>query len=201
MEMQEDSLLPRRDEESSTPEGRQPEKLTDNAPEQINKLPGASATGYSPTAVVVQAWVDKGLLFLSHASNETLGACLVGLGATTYLVLGRVGLVLIGVVAGVALHATWDGGSEDVDDKQAAKERDAKRRRELGVEVVQRVWRWRENSSVNEEVSEAGKPDVKLFPGNLLDYSQFKPETAAALNTFTDAVIRDYVKYVQFKTR
>ena len=53
------------------------------------------------------------LNFLSNASNETLGACFVGLGATTYLVLGRIGLVLIGVVGGVVLHATWDGDATD----------------------------------------------------------------------------------------
>lgn len=38
------------------------------------------------------------LRFLSDATNETLAACFIGLGASTYIVFGRLGLVLIGVV-------------------------------------------------------------------------------------------------------
>ncbi|KAL9041316.1 MAG: hypothetical protein Q9180_001357 [Flavoplaca navasiana] len=67
-----------------------------------------------------QESLDHILQFLSTASNETLGACLAGLGAATYFILGRIGLVLIGVVGGIVLHAVWEDRneleiSEDVD--------------------------------------------------------------------------------------
>ncbi|KAL8872462.1 MAG: hypothetical protein Q9198_007204 [Flavoplaca austrocitrina] len=67
-----------------------------------------------------QESLDYILQFLSTASNETLGACLAGLGAATYFILGRIGLVLIGVVGGIVLHAVWEDRneleiSEDVD--------------------------------------------------------------------------------------
>ena len=137
----------------------------------------------------IQRFTDKALDFLAHASNETLGACLVGLGATTYLVLGRVGLVIIGVAGGVVLHATWDGIRGDIRDEETKKaERD--RRRETGVEVVKRVLEWRAGETVDE-----GSEVAKVFASQAVDFSNFDPETAAALNTFTDAVIKDYVYY------
>jgi hypothetical protein len=40
---------------------------------------------------ILQVFTDRALHFLAHASNEALGACLAGLGASTYFVFGRVG--------------------------------------------------------------------------------------------------------------
>ncbi|GAM86609.1 hypothetical protein ANO11243_046230 [Dothideomycetidae sp. 11243] len=152
---------------------------------------------------LVQQWIDRALNFFSHASNETLGACFVGLGASTYLVLGRVGLVLIGVVGGIALHATWEGDSLNAGPGADRAETEAKKRRELGLEVVQRVWRWREqqqklqadthgSEGLSEELEDI---KLKLYKGKDLDFADLRPETAAALDTFTTAVIRDYVKW------
>jgi hypothetical protein len=144
----------------------------------------------------IKVLIDRTLHFLATASNETLGACLAGLGAGTYLILGRVGLVLIGVVGGVALHATWEGPSGDT------KETDGRsveaRRRELGADIAHRVLDWRNTKTHKKEDSEDASSDlsVRLYSGKTLDYSEFKPETAAALTELTDAVIRDYVKYV-----
>lgn len=144
----------------------------------------------------LKALTDRTLHFLATASNETLGACLAGLGAGTYLILGRVGLVLIGVVGGVVLHATWEGHHGDSKETQG-KSADA-RKRELAVDIAQRVLDWR-----NDKTPDKGKSgddgydfNVQLYSGKTLDYSDFKPETAAALTELTDAVIRDYVKYV-----
>ncbi|KAJ4303225.1 hypothetical protein N0V90_002118 [Kalmusia sp. IMI 367209] len=137
--------------------------------------------------------VDRALHFLSTASNETLGACLVGLGAGTYLILGRVGLILIGVVGGVALHATWESHARGHIGGETSQEA---RRRELGVDIAHRVLEWRDK-----KVQDGGKdeddadPTVKLYSGQELDFSDFRPETAAALTELTDAVIRDYVKW------
>lgn len=140
-------------------------------------------------SATIQTWTDKALDFLAHASNETLGACLAGLGATTYLVLGRVGLVIIGVAGGVVLHATWDGIRGDDRDEET-KRRDNERKREAGIEVMRRVLEWRSANTATEP-----SEDVKILASQALDYSRFGPDTEKALNYFTDAVIKDYVYY------
>jgi PXA domain/Sorting nexin C terminal/PX domain len=132
---------------------------------------------------------DASLHFLANASNETLGACAVGLFASTYLVLGRIGLILIGVVGGIVLHATWDAqhanhGGED----------SSHRKRELGIEIVKRVLDWRDSRETN-ELTEVPRTVDASTPANSLDYSEFQPATGAALTDFTDAVIQNYVKW------
>ena len=128
------------------------------------------------------------LEFLSNASNETLGFCIIALGATTWLVLGRVGLVIIGVVGGVVLHATWEGTVQGnaTDDIKAT---EARKRREKGLEIVGRVLDWREKTKGGTE-----SDDIESSSQRTLDFSDFQPETGAALTALTDAVIRDYVK-------
>ncbi|KAK4978964.1 hypothetical protein LTR42_001464 [Elasticomyces elasticus] len=143
----------------------------------------ASAVETTTPSAFLQTVTDRTLDFLSHASNETLGACLVGLSATTYLVLGRVGLVIIGVAGGVVLHATWERHNSG-DDKTD------ERKREIGVDVAQRVLAWRSSRPAEEQ-----QDSTKVFANQQLDFSSFGPETAAALTTFTDAVIKDYVHY------
>lgn len=143
----------------------------------------------------VKALTDRALHFLATASNETLGACLVGLGAGTYLILGRVGLVLIGVVGGVVLHATWEGQAQSSEDTHKGKSSEA-RRRELGAHVANRLLDWRDKKEKQDGDADISDLSLKLYSGKSLDYSEFKPETAAALTELTDAVIRDYVKYV-----
>jgi hypothetical protein len=165
---------------SETAEPTTPPKDTRNAP-----------------SLDVNALTDRTLHFLATASNETLGACLVGLGAGTYLILGRVGLVLIGVVGGVVLHATWEGHGQDGDDNEKKGKSAEARRRELGVDVAHRVLDWRDSrTQEGKREDDASDLSLKLYSGTPLDFAEFKPETAAALTELTDAVIRDYVKYV-----
>lgn len=166
------------------------------AAEKSETLKDVPAHSNSP-AVDVKVLTDRALHFLATASNETIGACLVGLGASTYLVLGRVGLLLIGVVGGVVLHATWEGHTHGDSDSKAQNQE--ARKRELGVDIASRVLNWRDSAAHGKEndQNEESRMDVKLYAGKELDYSEFRPETAAALTELTDAVIRDYVKYVQ----
>lgn len=140
---------------------------------------------------------DRALHFLSTASNEALGFSLVGLGAITYVLLGRVGLVLMGVVGGVVLRTAWESGIHGPADKEARAAQE-KRRREVGLDVVHKVLDWRtRTSNVPQEVQDDSLAFAsQLYSGKQLDYSSFGPDTAAALNELTDAVIRDYVKYV-----
>jgi hypothetical protein len=138
---------------------------------------------------------SRALDFLSNASNETLGACLVGLGAITYLFLGRLGLLLIGIVCGVILHATWDGNSQGGVHGGGAGA-DLKRRKELGLEVIQRILDWQEkkqNGLMSNGFEDHGL-DVALSARRQLDFADFRPATGTALTGLVDAVIRDYVK-------
>lgn len=137
---------------------------------------------------------DASLHFFANASNETLGACAVGLCASTYLVLGRVGLVLIGAVGGIVLHANWEHSQHAGQDITARAEA-TKRRKEQGLELAKRALEWRDRSrlsTVDDPVTDKLEPSIIT---KQLDYSDFQPETKEALTNFTDAVIRDYVKY------
>ncbi|QDS78122.1 hypothetical protein FKW77_004346 [Venturia effusa] len=156
--------------------------------EHPRTIPEETPQSFQTTA---QNLTDQALQFLSTASNETLGACLVGIGATTYFVLGRAGLVLIGVVGGVVLHATWEGGTSEGNVERNIEER---RRKELGVEVARRALEWRRVKG-NKEANEEEKEEKVAVVGKKLGFEGFRPETEAALNELTEAVIRDYVKW------
>lgn len=156
-------------------------------PEEASSTQAAQASA--------QKFTNRALDFLSTASNETLAACLVGLGAVTYLILGRIGLLLIGVVCGVVLHATWDGSRQSAP-RNGAATAEIKRRREVGLDVIHRVLDWREkkeDSLMNGDTHDQ-EVDVLLSAGRTLDFRDFKPATSAALTGLVDAVIRDYVK-------
>lgn len=129
---------------------------------------------------LAQSWLDRALTHFSHATNESLCLSFVGLGVSTYLILGRVGLVLMGVVGGVALHAAWEGEhglALGVDPKDAV----LKKRREIGLEVVKRLWTW------PNDAKDTADADLDLRKPPNYDY--FQPETAQALKELTDAII------------
>ena len=135
----------------------------------------------------------KILDFLSSASNEALGACLVGLGAATYFILGRLGLLLIGVLCGVVLHATWEGNA-----KRDISSTELKRRKEVGLDIARRLLdlqQWRLSGS-SVDISGKDEIQVQLSAHRELTFEGFAPETATALNSFVDAVIDGYVKLV-----
>jgi hypothetical protein len=159
------------------------------SPEPPFESSTAPASSSKSQPLTTAALIDASLKFFANASNETLGACAVGLCASTYLVLGRVGLVLIGAVGGVVLHATWEShyGGRSVEERAELE----RRKKELGIEVARRVLDWRERKpdAVSQRLDESAR-DTKP-----VDYADFEPETRTALNNFTDAVIRDYVKF------
>ncbi|TVY89090.1 Meiotically up-regulated protein [Lachnellula willkommii] len=144
-----------------------------NEPTPAIKHRCASASGEDITT--------KALRFLSTASVETLGGIAVGLAACTYLVLGRLGLVLIGILGGVVLHATWEGQSS-----LAGTVEDA--RREKGLDIVKRILDLREGK--DQEVEEDIEDQIKIA-----SFEGFPPETGAALNDLIEAVLQNYVKW------
>ena len=140
----------------------------------------------------IQTYANFVLEFLANASNETLVSCLVGLGAVTYFILGRLGLVLIGAVGGVVLHATWEYHGQGHENSRAT---ELRRRREVGLDVVNRVLDWRQSKDNGQNRVASAETAVQLSSQDLPDYSSLRPATRAALQDVTDAVIRDYVKY------
>lgn len=173
-----------------------PKPLSSTIEKSTSPSQNAASTTESPLSQRIQDLTNKALQFLSTASNETMGAILVGLCGTTYLALGRVGLVLIGVVGGVALHASWDGSHGSAQDVEI-KVLETRRRKELGLEITKRILLWRNEENEKSAVGNNGladAADLAMLSQQQLDYSDFQPETAKALTELTDAVVRDYVK-------
>lgn len=158
--------------------------------ERTDEEKQSSQTNQTNQTSLLQTLTDRTLHFLAHASNETLGACLAGLGASTYFVFGRVGLVIIGVAGGVVLHASWEGIRGD-DRDESIKRREQQRKKETGLELARRLLDLRLSADTGEDEKE----EAKLNANHQLDFSRFEPETAAALDTFANAVIKDYVHY------
>ena len=153
------------------------------------------ADSFQPGGVrKAQDLTSHALQFLSTANNETLGACLVGLGATTYLLLGRIGLLLIGVIGGVVLHATWDHNDLGESDEET-KSLEARKRREKGLDIVSRILDLREKSKNGNLQDFEDIKSTATSSRKEVDFSGFQSETKEALDSFTDAVIRDYVKW------
>jgi len=137
----------------------------------------------SPTASNTQSdsgdLTTKALRFLSTASVESLGGIAVGLATCTYFVLGRLGLVLIGMVGGIVLHAAWE-------ERRSESGVDEDTRREKALDIVKRLLDLEDKKAQDEEF------DHMALGSN---FDSFRPETAAALNDLVDAVVRDYVKW------
>ncbi|KAM0333308.1 hypothetical protein ACHAQA_001969 [Verticillium albo-atrum] len=123
--------------------------------------------------------LTKTLKFLSTATPETLGGIGIGLAAATYIVLGKLGLVLIGAFGGVVLFISYEARHPEI--SRAV-------RGERGVEVLQRLG--------IDKVPETKTEDEKVEEERLINsFDDFKPETRDALSGLVDAVVRDYVKW------
>ncbi|ODH48205.1 hypothetical protein GX48_05696 [Paracoccidioides brasiliensis] len=151
-----------------------------------------SSQSQSRSAFIQSSLLDQCLRFLASANHATLAALGGVLLAIIYLLPGRLALVLFGVSVGVTLHAAWDGYKETGD--EVVKSSLSLRRRELGIEVISRVLRWRE-TTIADTLSESSNPIDKSINHKEPDFAGFQPATAAALDSLTDAIIRDYVQW------
>ncbi|OJD26813.1 hypothetical protein ACJ73_01801 [Blastomyces percursus] len=177
----------------------QPKETTNGSASTDDSIPSSrvgdsaertiDATSTSSSVVGHSPLLDQCLQFLSSANNATLA----GLGgvvfATTYFVFGKLSLVLFGAVAGAGLHALWEDYRDCGDG--SVNSRPSKRKRELAIEVANRLLSW-EESRTADKPSTASDIDISIPK---LDYSGFQPATAAALHALTDAVIRDYIQW------
>ncbi|KAF9249478.1 hypothetical protein DTO013E5_4120 [Penicillium roqueforti] len=135
------------------------------------------------------------LNFLSTSTNETLLGVFALLALVTYIVLGRIGLLLIGVAVGVVLHASWEG-SDNEHGEEASHVQKPNRRRELALEVSNRLLDWPRRAGASDIQGDDGSINtLEDMSSADLEYATFQPATAVALRTLTDAVIQDYVKY------
>lgn len=138
--------------------------------------------------------VDYILHFLSTSTNETLLGVFSLLILVTYIILGRLGLLLIGVAVGVVLHASWEGLDQHTGEVSPSNK--SNRRRELSLEVSSRLIDWPKRMVTSD--SQTDYRESGTLPEDLslvdLEYATFQPATAGALRTLTDAVINDYVQ-------
>ncbi|KAJ5543032.1 PX-associated sorting nexin 13 [Penicillium sp. DV-2018c] len=151
---------------------------------------------HASSPVIPKEFIDASLNFLSTSSNETLLGVLALLILVTYIILGRIGLLLIGVAVGVVLHASWEGSDTEHTDGASHAQR-FNRRKELALEVASRLLDWPKpavsSDSQNGDAVPISTPEDMSSAD--LEYAAFQPATAGALKRLTDAVIADYVKY------
>ncbi|KAK4191171.1 PXA domain-containing protein [Podospora australis] len=120
--------------------------------------------------------------FLATATPQTLGGVAVGLCATTYLVLGKLGLVFIGAFGGIVTFIQWEQRNLEVARIV---------RGERGVEVLARLLEAQRTAP-----SEKVETESQASPGALIrSFEDLQPETRVAMNEFVDAVIDNYVKW------
>ncbi|KAF6811729.1 5-oxoprolinase, partial [Colletotrichum sojae] len=157
--------------------GEKPDASNGPAPEDA--IAAAAAAAQPPSKPEDEDdLVTKVLKFLSTATPETLGAIAVGLAASTYFILGKVGLVLIGAFGGVVTFITYEARHPEV--SRAV-------RGEKGIDVLERL-------SIT-RIAEPPKDDDAEEDRLIHGFDDFQPETREALTGLVDAVIRDYVKW------
>ncbi|KAJ5486358.1 hypothetical protein N7530_000658 [Penicillium desertorum] len=174
-------------------------RLSDDADSQVIS---ASSSKEHPAqdpisnTAIPKEFINATLHFLSTSTNETLLGVFALLALVTYIILGRLGLLLIGVGLGVILHASWEGSDNEYSD-QASHAQKSNRRRELALEVSNRLLDWpkRADALDIQRGDDGSISTLEDMSSADLEYATFQPATADALRTLTDAVIKDYVKY------
>lgn len=143
----------------------------------------------APPSSTSQSLVDQVSLFVAHADGTTLISISAGVVAVSYVLLGRLALLLVGAIGGVILHIWWEGQDNGTsgDNEETAK----RKRHELSLEVANRLTAlYADNGSKQEEDEGALNRSGESSP----DYSRMGPATEAALTALTDSVIADYVR-------
>lgn len=164
--------------------GAKPDKMDDkNNTEHESATSPAPSSPANPPDVSDDSLTTKVFSFLATATPGTLGGVAVGLAATTYLVLGRLGLVLIGAFGGIVSFIQWE--QRNVEVIRAV-------RGERGVDVLARLLAAKKTSeeAVNKE-QDTDDQDNAL----VRSFDDLQPETREAMNEFVDAVIDNYVKW------
>ncbi|RJE17607.1 PX domain-containing protein [Aspergillus sclerotialis] len=148
-----------------------------------------------PNFIPAKELKDSILSFLATSSGESLGCAIAALIAATYILLGRIGLVLIGLVLGVLLHASWEGGNNE-SSVDVPYSRNPGKRKELALDLANRLLDWprrKPTEGQDSDNNDSRQKTINKGCATSLDYSAFGPMTSAALRSITDAAIKDYV--------
>ncbi|KAL1835789.1 hypothetical protein VTJ49DRAFT_6053 [Mycothermus thermophilus] len=169
-------------------EGKGPADDSDEIKQDAPQTPPTKPSTPSP-GPSEESLATKVLGFLATATPETLGGVAVGLAATTYLVLGRLGLVLIGAFGGVVGFIQWERRNAEVVRVV---------RGERGIEVLERLLAARKPSELSPPKSANGDKNVDVEAEEaalLTSFDDLPPETREAMTHLIDAVIDNYVRW------
>ncbi|KAK2748688.1 hypothetical protein FQN57_000269 [Myotisia sp. PD_48] len=130
---------------------------------------------------------NQAALFVAHADRVTLAGTAGGLVVITYLLFGKLTLLLIGIIGGVILHVWWEdefiGGGDNQRDAP-----DGRKRQELSIEIADRLTR---GTVHGEPMNDQDATSAEIVAA--ADYSKLSPAISTALTALTDSVIRGYV--------
>ncbi|KXX76294.1 PX domain-containing protein kinase-like protein [Madurella mycetomatis] len=162
----------------------EPEPATIDEKPQSAPCPTADGGGPAPPGANNEEGLATRIFrFIATATPGTLGGVAVGLAATTYLVLGRLGLVLIGAFGGIVTFIQWE--QRNVEVVRAVKG-------ERGIEVLARLLEAK-RASEGTIPSEQGADDQEVALINSFD--DLRPETREAMNELVEAIINNYVNW------
>ena len=135
------------------------------------------------------------LLFLSTASTETAAASLLGLAVLTYFILGRLGLLLIGIVVGVILHASWE--IRDGSSSAYLKVKKRKQLKRTGLQILDATLQWR--TEVNETQRQTLEEEQSNHKSSYDENNLVSlPKTSDAIKQFKSALLRNYIEWAAF---
>ncbi|KAI1365726.1 PXA domain-containing protein [Xylaria arbuscula] len=167
----------------SSIDARSATPFSDPAPQESPSLPTKPTKSETkPSTSADDDIATKIFRFLSTATPPTLGAIAVALAAVTYVVLGRVGLLLIGAFGGVTSFVIWESQHPEV----ARAVRGEKRHAFLDQLL---------DNTYGDLGLKAQQEDEKDIATALQSFDDFQPETRDALHELVNAVIRDYVDW------
>ncbi|KAJ4306097.1 hypothetical protein N0V88_000893 [Collariella sp. IMI 366227] len=158
------------------------ETAVDAQPQPPPTSSATSGTPGTPGTPENEGLTSRVFSFLATATPGTLGGVAVGLAATTYLVLGRLGLVLIGAFGGIVSFIQWE--QRNVEVVRAV-------RGERGMEVLSRLLAAKKAS----EDSPNGQGAEDSENAVVRSFDDLRPQTREAMNELVDAVIDNYVKW------
>lgn len=147
----------------------------------IDKIPEATTAGERDTepslaAPATQDSTTQVLQFFAGAPDGVLVAIAISIAAFIYAIFGEFGLLVIGIVAGVLLHAHWVGLHGE---------------KEAGIGQLEKALEGRGAQKIKSMLDiEEDEEDTKE-----IGFKDFRPETAAALDEIVVRTVKDYVSY------
>lgn len=132
------------------------------------------------TSLAESQLAKKALHFLANATPTTLAGVAGGFATVTYVILGRIGLILIGAFVGVVSFIAFEARNPQVVKIV---------RGENGFDVLERLML---KADASDETTKNEEDDERYMIKAL---DELRPETREAIGGLFDALIRDYIKW------